>query len=106
MAGHVFVLPVVQCIVTDVGDGMVVFSTQKTKTKSQHYMLSGKILAEQYVDPKYTMWTQKIQLAIHQFCTSVTVRILLTPASTETATETPGTATDSGTPPAALATPP
>jgi hypothetical protein len=36
MAGHVFVLPVVQCIVTDVGDGMVVFSTQKTKTKSQH----------------------------------------------------------------------
>ena len=76
------------------------------KTKSQHYMLSGKILAEKYVDPKYTMWTQKIQLAIHQFCTSVTVRILLTPASTETATEKAGTATDSGTPPAALATPP
>ena len=109
MAGHVFVLPVVQCIVTDVGDGMVVFSThtQNKNKQSTLYVVRKNIGRKIYnVDPKYIMWTQKIQLAIHQFCTSVTVRILLTPASTETATETPGTATDSGTPPAALATPP
>ena len=75
MAGHVFVLPVVQCIVTDVGDGMVVFSTHtKNKNKkSTLYVVRKNIGRKIYnVDPKYIMWTQKIQLATHQFCTSVT----------------------------------
>ena len=35
MAAHVFVLPVVQCIVTDVGDGMVVFSQHQPKLQQK-----------------------------------------------------------------------